>query len=563
MFDLIIRGADIVDGTGRPRFRGDVAIERGRVAAVGQVEGLARREINAAGLVVAPGFIDVHTHYDCQISWDPVLSPSSWHGVTSVVMGNCGFSVAPCRPAHRELLMEMLLYVEGMPTEALRAGVRWEWETFPQYLDAIERIRPAINMAVFVGHSAIRYYVMGNEASQRGATAAELDAMRGVLREALASGAVGFSTSESPTHFFGDGTPVPSRVAPREEITALCTVMRDFPARVIEVAPLHLLGGTDDKMADQEFYIELARASGAMVTWAPLLQNPFDPEGCLRLIDAAGAAQRDGARVYPQIGCRPLEVRISFDVAGIAIANNPFWRPVLAKPKPERQDLLRSTAFRDELREMSQRGGWVAALGPRWEDIFVRLSPAAAHERLIDQSIAAIAKARGADLVDTLLDLALETDLACQFGIPIMNVDETVVGKLLRHPAGLIALSDAGAHVDTLADQGFTSTLIAHWVRELGVLSLEQAVRAITAIPASLYGLANRGTLEPGRAADVVVFDPERLALERTELVHDLPAGAGRLIQRPIGIEHVVVNGEVLIESGKETDARAGQLLRA
>jgi N-acyl-D-aspartate/D-glutamate deacylase len=212
---------------------------------------------------------------------------------------------------------------------------------------------------------------------------------------------------------------------------------------------------------------------------------------------------------------------------------------------------------------MSQRGSWVAALGPSWDAIFLRLSPETAHAPFIDQSIAAIARARAADPVDTLLDLSLESDLTCQVGIPIMNVDEEVVGTLLRHPAGLIALSDAGAHVDTLADQGFTSTLIAHWVRELGALSLEQAVRAITSVPASLYGLANRGTLEPGRAADVVVFDPERLALERTELVHDLPAGAGRLIQRATGVEHVIVNGEVLIEGGKETDARAGKVLRS
>jgi N-acyl-D-aspartate/D-glutamate deacylase len=236
---------------------------------------------------------------------------------------------------------------------------------------------------------------------------------------------------------------------------------------------------------------------------------------------------------------------------------------VLAMPKAERTERLRSSVFRNELREMSQGGGWVAALGPSWDVIFLRLSPRASHQPLIDQSIAVIARSRGADPVDTLLDLSLETDLACQFGIPIMNADEGVVAKLLQHSAGLVALSDAGAHVDTLADQGFTSTLLAHWVRDLEVLSLEQAIRLITAVPASLYGLTNRGTLEPGRAADVVLFDPDRLALQRTELVHDLPAGAARLIQRPVGIEHVVVNGELLIEAGQVTDARAGKVLRA
>jgi N-acyl-D-amino-acid deacylase len=563
MFDIIIRGADIVDGSGKARYRGDLAIAGGKLAAVGAVEGKARREIAAEGLVAAPGFIDVHTHYDCQISWDPALTPSSWHGVTTVVMGNCGFTIAPCRPAHRDLLMEMLLYVEGMPTEALRAGIRWEWETFPEYLDAVERARPGINVAAFVGHSALRYYVMGDAAAERPATAGELDEMRRLLREALQSGAIGFSTSESPTHFFGDGTPVPSRVAPRDEILQLCTVLREIPGRVIEVAPLHMLAGTEDKLEDQNFYAELARASGALVTWAPLLQNPFDPQGCLRIIDAAADAQRAGVRVYPQVGCRPLEVRISFDTAGIAVANNPFWRPILAKPKEERRALFASQSFRDELRLMSGRGQWVVALGPSWDAILLRMSPAEAHQRLLDQSIATIAAQRGADPVDALLDLTLESDLMCQLGIPIMNVDEDIVGRLLRHPAALLALSDAGAHVDTLADQGFTSTLLAHWVRSLRVLSLEEAVRLVTAVPSRLYGLGRRGELIPGWAADVVVFDPARIDLERTEIVRDLPGGAARLLQRPVGVEYVIVNGEPLVDRGSPAPGRTGRLLRA
>jgi N-acyl-D-aspartate/D-glutamate deacylase len=563
MLDLVIRDADIIDGTGRPRYRGDIAVANGTIAAIGSVAGAARREIDAAGLVVAPGFVDVHTHYDCQISWDPALTPSSWHGVTTVVMGNCGFSVAPCRPTHRELLMEMLLYVEGMPTETLRAGIRWEWETFPQYLDAVERARPSINVAAFIGHSAVRFYVMGDDATRRAATTAELATMQALISEAMQCGAIGFSTSESPTHFFGDGTPIPSRVSARDELRALCAALRAFPSRVVEVAPLHMFSGTDDKLADQAFYAELARECGAMVTWAPLLQSPFDRDGCLRIIDAAAEAQRAGARVYPQVGCRPLEVRISFDTAGIAIANNPFWRPILAKPRAERLALFGSTAFRDELRQMSSRGNWVAALGPRWEVIFVRMSPHADHQALIDDSVGAIAARRGADPVDTLLDLVLESDLACQFGIPIMNVDESVVGRLLKHPGGILALSDAGAHVDTLADQGFTSTLLSHWVRKRGVLSLEEAIRLVTSVPSRLYGLGQRGELQPGWAADLAVFDPERIDLERTELVNDLPGGAARLLQQPIGIEYVVVNGELLVDGGAATAARSGRLLRA
>lgn len=562
MYDLIIRGAEICDGSGAPRQRGDIAIANGRIAGIGAVDGPARRSLDAEGLVAAPGFIDVHTHYDCQVSWDPALTPSSWHGVTSVVMGNCGFSIAPCRAAHRDLLMEMLLYVEGMPTAALRAGIRWEWESFPEYLDAVERARPAINAAVFVGHSALRYFVMGDAAVERAATTDELARMQTLVREALRAGAIGFSTSESPTHFFGSGVPVPSRVAPRDEFLALAAVLAEFGRGIVEVAPLNLLGSTDDKLDDQRFYAEVARAAGRPVTWAPLLANPFDPTGATRIIDAAAAAQRAGAAVVPQVGCRPLEVRISFETAGIAIANNPFWKPILELPREERTARLASRAFRDELRAMSGGGGFVAALAPSWGHIFPRLSGAPAHTPWIDRSIAEIAAARGGDPVDTLLDLALEADLDCQFGIPIMNTDDDVVGQLLRHPAGVIALSDAGAHVDTLADQGFTTTLLARWVRDLGVLSLEDAVRRITAVPAALYGLRDRGQLRAGLAADVTVFDPARLDLQRTELVHDLPGGAARLIQRPVGIEYVLVNGAPLVERGAQTDARSGRVLR-
>lgn len=562
MYDLIIRGAEICDGTGAPRRRGDVAVRDGRIVEVGHVDGGARRTIEAAGLVLAPGFIDLHTHYDCQVSWDRLLTPSCWHGVTTVVMGNCGFTIAPCRPADRELLMRMLLYVEGMPTEALRAGIQWEWESFPEYLDTIERWHPGLNIAAFVGHSAIRYYVMGAAATERAATEAELARMQQIVREAMRAGACGFSTSESSTHFFGDGTPVPSRVAPRDEIRTLAAVLRESGRGITEVAPRHTIGGTDGKSEDQRFYIEVAAASGRPVTWAPLQHSPFDPQGCLRLIEEAGAAQARGVPVVPQVGCRPLEIRVSFSASSIAIENNPFWRPIMQKPEAERRTLFASAAFRDELRTMSPSGSWVVALAPAWEQIFLRLSPVAAHATYTDWPLTRIAAARAADPVDTLLDLSLESDLTCQFGIPILNTDESIVAQLIRHPAGVLALSDAGAHVDTLADQGFTTYLLGHWVRALQALTLEEAVRLLTSVPARLYGLTGRGEVRPGFAADLVLFDPATVGLQRTELVHDLPGGAGRLIQRATGVEYVLVNGAVLVDRGKETEARGGHVLR-
>jgi len=562
MDDIIIRNAEICDGTGTERRRGDVAVVGGHIAAVGTVAGGARREIDADGLVLTPGFIDLHTHYDCQVSWDRLLTPSCWHGVTSVVMGNCGFTIAPCRPDDRELLMRMLLYVEGMPTEALTAGIDWQWETFPEYLDVVERWRPALNIAAFIGHSAIRYYVMGGAAAERPATAAEMGRMQDLVRDAMRAGACGFSTSESPTHFFGDGTPVPSRVAPREELRALAAVLREAGRGVIEVAPLHLIGDTDSKSADQAFYGELASVSGRPVTWAPLFYNPFDPAGCLRLIEEARVAQDNGVRVVPQVGCRPLEVRISFASSTIATENNPFWRPILHRPADERRALFQSADFRNELRAMSGAGSWVAALAPSWDQMFLRWSPSSTHQAWTDVPLSRIATLRNADPVDTLLDMSLETDLACQFGIPIMNTDETTVLKLLRHPAGILALSDAGAHVDTLSDQCFTTHLLGHWVRELEALSLEEAVRLLTSAPARLYGLSGRGEVRPGFAADLVLLDPTTVGPQRTELTSDLPGGAARLIQRARGVEYVVVNGEVLIDAGRETEARSGQVLR-
>ncbi len=339
-------------------------------------------------------------------------------------------------------------------------------------------------------------------------------------------------------------------------------MLAEFGRGIVEVAPLNLMGGADDKLEDQRFYAEVARAACRPVTWAPLLANPFDPSAALRIIEAAAEAQRGGAFVVPQVGCRPLEVRISFETAGIAIANNPFWRPILEQPRAERRARLASREFRDEIRAMSSGGGFVAALAPSWAHILPRLSANAAHAPWIDRSIADIVATRGGDPVDTLFDLALEADLDCQFGVPIMNTDEEVVGQLLRHPAGVIALSDAGAHVDTLADQGFTTTLLAHWARDLGVLSLDDAVRRVTAIPARLYGLRQRGELREGWAADVTLFETQRLGLQRTELVHDLPGGAARLIQRPLGIEYVIVNGEPLVERGEQTDARSGASAR-
>ena len=559
MADLVIRGALLCDGSGREAARGDLAVSGGRIAAVGRVAERGAREIDGAGLALAPGFIDVHTHYDCQLFWDPQASPSPWHGVTTVVMGNCGFTIAPCREADRETLMQLLLFVEGMPIETLRAGIGWAWEDFAGYLGALERRGVGPNVAAFIGHSAVRYRVMGRAAVERAATAEECAEMAALVREGMAAGAIGWSTSLSPTHFFGDGTPAPSRLADEAELLALARALADLERGVIEIAPRTTIGPPADKAEEQRFFAELARASGKVVSWAPLLDNPFAPGSARKIIEESAAFQGAGVQVVPQVGCRPLEVRFDFTEPAFYLEQNPFWRPIMAKSRDERRRLFADAEFRAEL---GRQTGFVAALAQGWDRLVLRLAASEGVRRWQDRSVAEIAAAEGRAPLDAFCDLVLEDDLATQWGAVLMNHDERAVAELIRHPAGLLALSDAGAHVDTLCDQGFTTYLLGHWVRELRALALEEAVRLVTSVPAERYGLHGRGRLAPGCAADLVLFDPARVAMRPTEMVYDLPRGQRRLLQRAEGIVDVLVNGTPVVADGEPTDRRPGRVLR-
>jgi len=559
MADLVIRDALLCDGSGREAARGDLAVTGERVTAVGRVAERGAREVDGAGLALAPGFIDVHTHYDCQLFWDPQASPSPWHGVTTVVMGNCGFTIAPCREADRETLMQLLLFVEGMPIETLRAGIAWAWEDFAGYLAALERRGVGPNVAAFIGHSAVRYRVMGRAAVERAASGEECAQMAALVREGMAAGAIGWSTSLSPTHFFGDGTPAPSRLADEAELLALARALADLERGVIEIAPRTTIGPPSAKAEEQRFFAELARASGKMVSWAPLLDNPFAPGSAREIIDESAEFQARGARVVPQVGCRPLEVRFDFTEPAFYLEQNPFWRPIMAKSRDERRRLFAAAEFRAEL---GRQTGFVAALAQGWDRLVLRLAASDGVRRWQDRSVAEIAAAEGRAALDTFCDLVLADDLATQWGVVLMNHDERAVAELIRHPAGLLALSDAGAHVDTLCDQGFTTYLLGHWVRELGALALEEAVRLVTSVPAERYGLRGRGRLVPGGAADLVLFDPARVAMRPTEMVYDLPRGQRRLLQRAEGIVDVFVNGTPVVADGAPTERRPGRVLR-
>jgi len=559
MADLVIRGALLCDGSGREAARGDLAVTGDRIAAVGRVAERGARELDGAGLALAPGFIDVHTHYDCQLFWDPQASPSPWHGVTTVVMGNCGFTIAPCREADRETLMQLLLFVEGMPIETLRAGIAWAWEDFAGYLGALEGRGVGPNVAAFIGHSAVRYRVMGRAAVERAATPEECAAMAALVREGMAAGAIGWSTSLSPTHFFGDGTPAPSRLADEAELLALARALADLERGVIEIAPRTTIGPPADKAEEQRSFAGLARASGKVVSWAPLLDNPFAPGSAQQIIAEAAELQARGVQVVPQVGCRPLEVRFDFTEPAFYLEQNPFWRPIMAKSRDERRRLFADAEFRAEL---GRQTGFVAALAQGWDRLVLRLAASEGVRRWQDRSVAEIAAAEGRAPLDVFCDLVLEDDLATQWGVVLMNHDERAVAELIRHPAGLLALSDAGAHVDTLCDQGFTTYLLGHWVRELRALALEEAVRLVTAVPAERYGLHGRGRLAPGYAADLVLFDPARVAMRPTEMVYDLPRGQRRLLQRAEGIVDVLVNGTPVVADGAPTGRRPGRVLR-
>jgi N-acyl-D-aspartate/D-glutamate deacylase len=561
MVDLVIRGALVCDGSGGAAARADVGVAGGRITAVGSIAERGESEIDADGLVAAPGFIDLHTHYDCQLFWDPSASPSPWHGVTTVVMGNCGFTIAPCRPEHRETLMRLLQFVEGMPLDALRAGLPWTWEDYPGYLGALEAQGIGVNVVSFIGHSAVRVRVMGEAATERPATSDELAAMAALVRDGMQAGAIGWSTSLSPTHFFADdGKPAPSRAADRTELLGLAAALRDLERGVIEVAPGTIIGTVEDKLAEQEFFAELARASDKLVVWAPLLQSPFLPGVEARALEAAAAFQRDGVRVMPQVGCRPLELRFDFAAPGFGLDNNPVWRPFMAKPRAERRRLFGDPGFRDQLRGM--QGGFVIGLAHGWEGLVLRLPASERTGQWQDQSVADIAAARGTDAVDAFCDTVLDDDLEGQWGALLLNFDESIVAEMLRHPAGVLALSDAGAHMDTLCDQGFTTYLLGHWVRELGALGLEEAVRLLTSVPAERYGLVGRGRLVPGYAADLVCFDPRRVGTRPTTMVYDLPQRQRRLLQGAEGVEHVFVNGVAVVEHGVPTARRPGRVLR-
>ena len=559
-FDLKITGGMLVDGTGSPRRRSDVGIKDGRVVALGDGLGAAHQTFDAQGLVVAPGFVDIHTHYDAQVLWDPELTVSPWHGVTTVVMGNCGFGVAPTRPEHRDLILRTLERVEGMSLSALEEGLGspWPFQTFPEYMDLLERTALGINVAVMVGHTPVRLWVMGDEATTRAASAAEVAQMKTLVRQAMDVGAVGFATSVSKVHVGYAGRPVPSRLADFEEMLELARAVGESGHGLI-----HYNVGREPLWAAYE---QLYEVSGRPVVWTSLLAGSLGPGSHRLQLERAAQQRLKGLPIHAQGACRPIQFEFDFRSPVVFDTWASFESVRLADDEAQRRAVYADPAFRARLkRQVAGRGpddAWFAgkeAEGDTRRASFREMVISGTNDAsLLERKLVDLAQERQVDPVDLMLDLALASDLQMRWRIALLNFDESEVGEILTDAHVVLGLGDGGAHMSQLCDACHPTYLLGHWVRERGALSLEEAVRRLTSHPADVFGLHDRGRVALGLPADLVVFDPERVGAEPLERVYDLPAGQDRLISRAIGVEAVFVNGQRL---GSQAHA-AGKLLR-
>jgi N-acyl-D-amino-acid deacylase len=541
VIDLLVRNARLFDGTGRAPFRADVAVAAGRIVAVGpRLDVAAQRTVEADGLALMPGIVDSHTHFDAQITWDPTVRPSPALGVTTAVIGNCGFTIAPCRPADRELTMRNLTQVEGMSIDALREGIDWGFETFPEYMAQLRARGSAVNVAAYVGHSSVRTYVMGADASRRVATPAEIAQMAAIVREAMANGAVGFASSTSPAHNGEGGLPMPSRLACDEEMAALVGAMAEGGRGVYML--------TKGGHTRVPFLESLAAGTGRPVMVAALLHNSVNPDAVFADLDAISAANRRGHRLLGQVSCCPLTMDFTlaspYPVEGLA-----SWKPALGRSGEALKAVLAQPAFRAAVRAELATATTFRLFNSEWDKVHVVETVVPENARLEQRSIAEIAAAEGRDPLDVMLDLAIAEDLRTVFTAQLLNSDEAAVGRMLNHPHSIVSLSDAGAHLTFFNDAGFGLHLLGHWARDVGAMPLAEAVRRLTSHPAEILGLRGRGLIREGFAADLLLFDPATVGRGPKRRVHDLPAGAGRLTTDALGVHGVWVNGRQVADA--------------
>ena len=550
---LVLRGGTLVDGTGAPGRTADVAVRDGTIVAIGpKLSGTT--ELDASGQVVAPGFIDIHTHYDAQVFWDPDLTPSSFHGVTTVVAGNCGFSIAPNRGEGVELLVRTLQHVEDMSFDTLMAGVPWdEFESFSQYLDVVERRGVSLNYACYVGHTAVRLATMGPDAYERPATSEELVTMAGVVDQALDAGAIGFATSWSPTHNGDHGRPVPSRVADLTELAALLEPLRHRNRGVAALLP----GGV---LSHAELF-ELQRHIGRPFTWTALLTFAGSDYHEQVMADHV-TAKASGVEVWPQVSCRPLMFQMNL-AEPFSLNTFPSFAALMDTPLEERMTAYRDRSWRAAAQAELDSGGFSL-----FNAASLSVAESPTRPELVGRSVSDLALEAGATVLDVVLDLSLADDLGTRFSSVLANNDPDAIAALLPREDVLLGLADSGAHVSQLCDACFATDLLGSWVRDRGVMTLERAVHKLTGEPARVYGLHDRGSVEVGKAADLVVFDPDTVAPGPIRRVVDFPADGDRLTaDAPVGMTHTLVNGVPIRVDGRvpvdAEERRPGTVLRS
>ena len=555
-YDLLIKNGLVVDGTGAPARRADVAVTGGKIAEIGRVTDGAAAVIDATDLVVAPGFIDPHTHYDAQICWDGAVTPSSWHGVTSVIMGNCGVGIAPCKPKAREVAMRDLVNVEAIPFDVLNMGITWDWETFPDFMEAAARRRPSLNLGFLAPLTPFRHYVMGEASLERAATPDETAQIKALLGEAIDAGAFGFSTTILNQHVGFQGRPLACRNASRDELKSYANALKERGKGAIEIALTRKIAVLDDE--EYELLDFLLRESGRPVTFLALFDRDDIPEAVRETLRKAAPLIARGAR--PQTSPLPLTRDINMRNP-FSFAAFPSWNRVFVdKSKPAQAAVYADVAFRNQFREELKQP---MAFG-NWARINVHEVRSPALKALEGRSIADIAREQGKDGVDAFLDLTLQDDLDIEFTMASFNTRVDRMAEILNDKRVLVALGDGGAHVDMLCDAGYPTYLLGTWVRERQALTLEEGVRRLTSDPADVFGIRDRGRLAPGLAADLVIFDAARVgSTNRGERRFDLPGGAKRMVMPSRGVEHTVVNGVVTWADGKLTGAAAGQVLRS
>ncbi|MET0691383.1 MAG: amidohydrolase family protein [Candidatus Binatia bacterium] len=561
MYDLILKGGRIYDGSGMPSFLGDVAIRDGRIEEIGRIHATADRVLDVSGLAVAPGIIDFHTHFDAQLWWDPLASTSHEHGVTTVVTGNCGLTLAPCKPESRDALIGTFVRVEAMPRKSLQAGIPWEWTTHGEYLNALEQKPLGLNVATLVGHCAVRQYAMGEACVEREANDSEIAEMEELVRQGMAAGAFGFSTNSNQSHYREDGKPVASRFAALDEIARLCRVVGESQRGLVQFT--HGAFATPEHVAHiSQWYDTILKETQRPLIGESIRHRWSEPELWRKQLNDVEERCRQGYAAYAMTSTRPSVRRWTLKDSN-RLDEISAWKTLMTMPLELRKILLGDPKTRDEL-DKAMTEGKPINFSRRWNCIAIKKAARAENKNLEGKSIDELAQSQSKQPIDAFLDLALGEDLETTFEDSTTQGDIQAVKEIFNNPHVLLGQSDAGAHVaNATPGFGYSTIMLAHWVREHQIMSLEDAIKKLTVLPASLFGIHDRGLLRRGMAADVVVFDPEKIDLAEPEKVADLPEGAPRYIQHAKGIHYTIVNGSVLMKNGGHTGVYPGRVLRS